>query len=53
MDIVSGKEIVRLANAHENGVACLAYSPDGRYLLSGARTLKIWDLDSLRNMKKR
>jgi len=44
MEVATGKEIVRLAKAHENGVASLAFSSDGRYLLSGGRSLKIWDL---------
>jgi WD40 repeat protein len=52
MDVASGKEVVRLAKAHEHGCSCRAFSPDGRKLVSGAKTLKVWDLETLRKMKK-
>jgi WD40 repeat protein len=36
-----------LAQAHENSVFVVRYTPDGRYLLSGGRDahLKVWDLE--------
>jgi WD40 repeat protein len=45
--IFAGKtaELVQTIEAHQNSVFTLAYSPDGKYLLSGSRDahLKIWD----------
>ncbi len=37
-----------LKKAHSNSVFTLAYSPDGRYLLSGGRDamLRVWDLEN-------
>lgn len=41
-------------NAHQNSIFTLAFSPDGRYLLSGSRDahLKVWDCEKEFSMHK-
>lgn len=41
-----------LKNAHTNSVFTVAYSPDGRHLLSGGRDamLRVWDLGNLQSL---
>lgn len=47
LDAVSFAVKKTLPNAHTNSVFCLAYTPDGRFLLSGGRDamLRVWDLN--------
>jgi WD40 repeat protein len=41
-----------IAKAHDNSVFCLAYTPDGKHLLSGGRDaqLKVWETEALSNV---
>jgi WD40 repeat protein len=47
IDFLSGAQL-RVIQAHEGGVDCASFSPDGLLLLSGGRdhTLKLWDLET-------
>ncbi len=46
-DIKTGKLIEKL-ESHKDSVYSVAFSPDGKYLVSGSldKTLKIWELNS-------
>jgi WD40 repeat protein len=46
------KQIIKL-EGHNGGISSLAFSPDGRFLVSGSQdeTLRIWDLSSFKTEK--
>ena len=48
-DVHSGKELARW-QGHEAPISVLTFSPDRKFLVSGARdgTIKLWDLAFLR-----
>ena len=43
-DVVTQKELIRI-NGHSQRVTTLAYTPEGRFLISGSldKTVKLWD----------
>jgi WD40 repeat protein len=49
-DIATCKELARLEQAHERAIPALAFSPDGKHLISvgddDAHTAKIWDWEA-------
>jgi WD40 repeat protein/serine/threonine protein kinase len=43
---VHGGRCVRVLDGHEQGVSCLALTPDGRFLLAGSGNgVRLWELD--------
>jgi len=44
-DVLSG-EVINTFRGHANGISCVAYSYDGRYVVSGDHggTIKLWDV---------
>ena len=46
-DVATG-QVVRRLRGHQDRVACVVFTPDGKHLLSGSRdrTLKLWEVDS-------
>jgi WD40 repeat protein len=48
LDALTGA-IVRTFSGHTNGVETLAFSPDGRWLVSGGRdqSIRVWDVGDL------
>lgn len=53
-DVETGKALVIGANAHETAVVGMAFSPDGRYLLTSGRDLscKLWEVETGKLVRK-
>jgi len=51
-DLTTGRELHTLTG-HEDAVTSLAFSPDGRWLVSGSwdKTIKIWDVGGGRELQ--
>jgi WD40 repeat protein len=49
----TGPEIITKLKGHTDGVYCVAYSPDGKYLVTGSldHTLKLWDVAAAKEVK--
>jgi WD40 repeat protein len=49
LDVLTGRQSKRLGNGHQAPIRCLAFSPDGRRLLTAAsdETILIWDASHL------
>ena len=51
-DVQTGKELLQL-KGHTNGVICVAWSPDGKRILTGGldRTVRLWDAGNGKDLK--
>jgi WD40 repeat protein len=51
-DIETGK-VIRVMQGHDDGIYCVAFSPDGRHVLSGGfkGSLRLWDVEEGREVR--
>jgi len=52
-EVTTGKELRRF-EGHSSWVTSVAFSPDGRYILSGSKdkTLKLWEVSTGRELRR-
>jgi RNA polymerase sigma factor (sigma-70 family) len=52
-DVASGREIAQL-EGHQNGVPCVAFSPDGKTLASGShdQTIRLWEVATGKELRR-
>lgn len=49
--MAKARTLVKTLGPHESSVDAVAFSHDGRYAVVGGRSIKLWDLDSGRELK--
>src|SRR6185369_10238227 len=52
-DTFSGQEIRRFSSGVNGGIPCVAYSPDGRYVVTGQtdNIARLWDVETGENVR--